>query len=104
VCKQELATAMRCVAAGRELGRSWRSRRRAVGEGNRAEVGKGRRVEAVQAGGGAAAAAQRRRQGALHRWQRGGGAEQSSVCQRKKKGGGVRGVCLEISKILGTLL
>jgi hypothetical protein len=46
----------RCVAADRELGRSWRSRRRAAGEGNRAGVGKGRRMEPVQAGGGAAAA------------------------------------------------
>jgi hypothetical protein len=70
VCKQELAMATICVAAGRELGRSWRSRRRAAGEGNRTGLGKGRRVEAVQAGGGAAAAAQRRRGGALHRRQR----------------------------------
>jgi hypothetical protein len=52
------------VAASGWLGRSWRSRRTAAGRGNRAGVGKGQRVEAVQAGGRAAAAAQQRRRGA----------------------------------------
>jgi hypothetical protein len=58
------------VAAGGRFGRSWRSRRRAARKGNRAGVGKGRRVEAVQAGGGAAATAPQRRRGALHWRQR----------------------------------
>jgi hypothetical protein len=45
VCELELATAMTCVAADSELGWSWRSRKRAAGEGNRAGVGEERRVE-----------------------------------------------------------
>jgi hypothetical protein len=43
--EQELATAATCVAAGSELGWSWRSRKRAAGEGNRAGVGEERCVE-----------------------------------------------------------
>jgi hypothetical protein len=54
-----------------------RARRRAAGEGNRAGVGKGRRVEAVQVGGGAAVA----RCSAP-------AAEEAGGCQRKKKEGG----------------
>jgi hypothetical protein len=76
----------RCVATGRELGRSWRSRRRAAGVRNRAGVEKGRRVEAVQAGGGAAAAAQRQRGGALHRRQRRQGGQRGARGRRKKGG------------------
>jgi hypothetical protein len=90
VCKQELAMATRCVAAGRELGRLWRARRGVAGEGNRAGVGKGRRVEAVQAGGGAAGAAQRRRRGALHRQQRKQGGR--GVPKEEEGRGGPRGL------------
>jgi hypothetical protein len=80
--------ATRCVAAGRELGQSWRTWRRAAGEGNRAGVGKGRRVGAVQAGDGAAVAAQWRWRGALHRQQRAAGAQRGARGRRKE--GGVR--------------
>jgi hypothetical protein len=86
VCKQELAMATRCVAAGHELGRSWRAWRRAAGEGNRAGVGKGRRVGAVQAGGGAAVAAQRRRRGALHRRQRAAGRRGGPEEEERREG------------------
>jgi hypothetical protein len=48
------------VAAGGGSGKSWRVRRRVAGEGNRAGVGRGRRVGFIPAGGGAAAAAERR--------------------------------------------
>jgi hypothetical protein len=47
------------AAAGDGSGKSWRVRRRAAGEGNRAGVGRGRRVGVIPAGGGAAAAAER---------------------------------------------
>jgi hypothetical protein len=100
VCKQELATATRCVPAGRELGRSWRARRRAAGEGIMAGVGKGRRVEAVQAGGGAAGAAQRRRRGALHRRQRKQGGR--GVPEEEEGRRGVRGTYVQNQKSLGT--
>jgi hypothetical protein len=59
-CKQELSTTARCVAAGGGSERSWRVRGRAVGEGNRAGTGRGRRVEVIPAGGGVAAVAERR--------------------------------------------
>jgi hypothetical protein len=101
VCKQELATATRCVAASRELGWSWRSRRRAAGEGNRAGVGKGRRAEAVQAGGGAAAAAQWRRGGALHRRQRRQGGQRGARGRRRE--GGVRRIYVQNQRIQGSL-
>jgi hypothetical protein len=52
-CEQELAMMMTCVAASSELGWSWRSRKRAAGEGNTAGVGKERRVESTRAGGAA---------------------------------------------------
>jgi hypothetical protein len=48
------------VAVSSELGWSWRSRKRAAGEGNRAGVGEERRVEAAQAGGGAGEELERR--------------------------------------------
>jgi hypothetical protein len=68
------------VAAGGGSGKSWRVRRRAAGEGNRAGVGRGRRVGVIPAGGGAVARGEalRRRQGKT---------EQSSTCPRKKKRG-----------------
>jgi hypothetical protein len=47
------------VAAGGGSGRSWRARGRAAREGNRAGIGRGRRVEVIPAGGGAAAAGER---------------------------------------------
>jgi hypothetical protein len=94
VCKQELATATTCVAAGRELGRSWRAWRRAAGEGNRAGVVKERRVEAVQAGGGAAAAA---RCSAPATEEAGG---QRDARGRRRKG--VRGTYVRNQKSLGT--
>jgi hypothetical protein len=59
-CKQELATAARCVAAGGGSGRSWRARERAAGERNMAGVGGGRRVDVIPARGSAVAAAERR--------------------------------------------
>jgi hypothetical protein len=48
------------VAAGGGSGNSWRVRGRVAGKGNRAGIGRGRRVEVNPAGGGAAAAAERR--------------------------------------------
>jgi hypothetical protein len=48
------------VAAGGGSGNSWRVRRRAAGEGNRAGEGRGRRVGVIPAGGGAVAVAERR--------------------------------------------
>jgi hypothetical protein len=73
----------RCVVVGHELGRSWRARRRAAGEGNRAGVGRGRRVGSRRWSGGGGRAAARSK--ALHRWQE--ETEQSSTCPRKKKRG-----------------
>jgi hypothetical protein len=67
------------VAAGGRLGKLWRGRRRAAGEGNRTGAGGDGRVEVISAGGGAAAAA---RGEVLHRRQE---AEQSSTSSRKKK-------------------
>jgi hypothetical protein len=99
-CKQELATAVRCVAAGGRLGMPWRARRRAAREGNRAGTGRGRRVEVISAGGGAAAAAERRPEAKHCRRQE---AEQRNTCERKKKRGrGSGGAYLEISETSGT--
>jgi hypothetical protein len=47
------------VAAGGRLGKAWRARERAAGEGNRAGTGRRRRVDVIPAGGGAAEAAER---------------------------------------------
>jgi hypothetical protein len=72
----------------RWLGKSWRVRRRAAGEGNRAGVGRGRRVGFIPAGGGVAAAAERR-PGAMH--SAGSRGAVQSTCPRKKKRGEVSG-------------
>jgi hypothetical protein len=89
------------VAAGGGSGKSWRMQRRAAGEGNRAGVGRGRRVGVIPAGGGAAAAAERW-QGARHcaggRWSRKG----QHVPEEEEEREGVRGACLKISEISGT--
>jgi hypothetical protein len=99
-CKKDLATAVRCVAAGGQLGTRWRARR-AAREGNRAGRGRGRRVEVISAGGGAAAAAKRRPEVKYCRWQE---AEQRNTCARKKKRGrGSGGPIWKSQKLQGPL-
>jgi hypothetical protein len=89
------------VVAGGGSGKSWRVRRRVAGEGNKAGVGRGRRVGVIRAGGGAAAAAERR-PGVKHcgsgRRSRAG----QHVPEEKEEREGVRGACLKISEISGT--
>jgi hypothetical protein len=95
-CKQELATAARCVAAGGGSGRSWRARERAAGEGNRAGTGSGRRVDVIPAGGGAAAVAEWRPEVAHCTGDREG--QSRARAQGRRREGGVRGAYLEISE------
>jgi hypothetical protein len=88
------------VAAGGGSGKSWRVRRRVVGEGNRAGVGRGRRVGVIPAGGGAVAALERR-PGAKHC----AGGRRSRAGQhvpKEEEREGVQGACLKISEISGT--
>jgi hypothetical protein len=90
-----LATTARCVAVGRELGRSWRARRRAAGEGNRAGVGRGRRVGIIPAGGGVAAAAERR-PGARHYTGGRRGRTEQHVPEEEEERGEVRRTYVQI--------
>jgi hypothetical protein len=78
------------VAAGGGSGRSWRAWKRAAGEGNRAGIGEGQRVEGDPARGGAVAAVERRPE-AKH-CAGGGGAEQSMCSRKKKRGEGSGGL------------
>jgi hypothetical protein len=89
------------VAAGGGSGKSWRVRRRAAGEGNRAGVGRGRRAGVIPARGGAAAAAERR-PGAKHCAGGKRSRARQHVPEEKEKWEGVRGACLKILEILGT--
>jgi hypothetical protein len=90
------------VAAGGRLGNSWRAWGRAAGEGNRAGAGGERRMDVIPAGGGAAVAAERW-PGAKYCWrQEGGGRVEEHVLEEEEETEGVRGTCLEISRISGT--
>jgi hypothetical protein len=89
------------VAAGGGSGKSWRVRRRAAGEGNRAEVGRGQRVGVIPAGGGAAAAAERRPEAKHCAGGRRSRAGQH-VPEEEEEREGVRGAYLKISEISGT--
>jgi hypothetical protein len=80
-----------------------------AGEGSRGgEQGWGRgdgRVEVISAGGGAAAAERRRQSGSLGRSTAGGrrgNRAEEHVLEEEEERGGVRGTCLEISRISGT--
>jgi hypothetical protein len=90
------------VAAGGGSGKSWRVRRRAVGKGNRARVGRDGRVGVDPAGGGAAVVAERRPGGRLCTDGRRSRAGQH-VLEEVEERGGVRGAYFEISKFQGLL-
>jgi hypothetical protein len=88
------------VVAGGGSGKSWRVRWRATGEGNRAGVGRGRRVGVIPAGGGAVAAAERWpgvKQCAGGRRSRAG----QHVPEEEEEREGVLGACLKILEISG---
>jgi hypothetical protein len=89
------------VAADGGSGKSWCVRRRAAGEGNRAGVGRGRRVGVIPAGGGAAAAAERR-PGVKHCAGGRRSRARQHVPEEEEEREGVRGAYLKISEISGT--
>jgi hypothetical protein len=89
------------VAAGGGSGKSWRVRRRAAGEGNRAGVGRGRRVGVIPAGGGTVVAAERR-PGVKHCTGGRGNRAEHHVLEEEEERRGVRGACLKIPEISGT--
>jgi hypothetical protein len=88
------------VAAGGGSGNSWHVRRRTAGEGNRAGIGRGRRVEVDPAGGGTAAAVERRPEG--KHCAGGGGGRAEHMPEEEEERGGVRGTYLEILRISRT--
>jgi hypothetical protein len=84
------------VVAGGGSGKSWRVRRKAAGEGNRAGVGRGRHVGSSQQ------EVERRQPGAKHCAGGRRSREGQHVPEEEEEREGVREACLKISEISGT--
>jgi hypothetical protein len=78
------------VAVSSELGWSWRSRKRAAGEGSKAGEGKERRVESARAGGGPGEELERR-WAALTAGGRAGEQRNRGAPEKEEREEGVRG-------------